>query len=94
MIAAEELAKALAEGKSYDRFWRKRIGFELWTHLMIHRIMLQRFKEHDYNKLVALVQQPRINRLISTHDREFPSLLLAKMGLLEPRFLQFLRFLW
>ncbi len=94
MIAAEELAKALAEGKSYERLWRKKMGFELWTHLQIHKIMLQRFKEKDYTKLISLVQQPRITNLISTHDREFPSLLLAKMALLEPRFLQFLRFLW
>ncbi|MBI1972483.1 NAD(P)/FAD-dependent oxidoreductase [Candidatus Woesearchaeota archaeon] len=94
MMAAEELARALAEGKSYERLWRKRIGFALWTHLMIHKIMLQRFKEKDYNKLVRLVRQPRITTLISTRDREFPSLLLAKMALLEPRFLQFIRFLF
>ncbi|HLC72958.1 MAG TPA: NAD(P)/FAD-dependent oxidoreductase [Candidatus Nanoarchaeia archaeon] len=94
MIAAEELTKALAEGKSYERLWRKKIGFELWTHLQIHKIMLQKFKERDYNALLKLVRQPRITKLISTHDREFPSLLLAKMALLEPRFLQFLRFLW
>ncbi len=94
MMAAEELTKALAEGKSYEQLWRKRIGFELWTHLMIHKIMLQRFKERDYTKLVQLVRQPRITNLLTTHDREFPSLLLAKMALLEPRFLQFLRFLW
>ncbi len=93
MMAAEELARALAEGKSYERLWRKRIGFSLWTHLLIHRIMLQRFKTEDYDALIRLVQQPRITNLISTHDREFPSLLLAKMALLEPRFLQFLRFL-
>lgn len=94
MMAAEELARALAQGKSYEHLWRKRIGFELWTHLLIHKIMLQRFKEKDYHRLLALVRQRRITKLISTHDREFPSLLLAKMAVLEPRFLQFLRFLF
>lgn len=94
MMAAESLAEALATGKSYERLWRKKIGFALWTHLLIHKIMLQRFQERDYNQLIKLVQQPRIRHLITTHDREFPSLLLAKMALLEPRFLPFLRFLF
>ena len=94
MMAAEELTKALVTGKSYAQLWKKRIGFELWVHLLIHKMMLQRFHTQDYNKLIKLVQQPRITNLITTHDREFPSLLLAKMAFLEPRFLQFLRFLF
>ena len=94
MMAAEELTKALVTGKSYEHLWKKRIGFELWVHLLIHKMMLQRFHKEDYNKLIRLVQQPRITKLITTHDREFPSLLLAKMALLGPRFLQFTRFLW
>ena len=94
MMAAEELARALKEGKSYERLWRKKIGRELWFHLLIHKLMLQRFREKDYDTLIALVDQPRIRHLIGSHDREFPSVLLMKLALLEPRFLQFLRYLF
>ncbi len=89
MMAAEELCTALTHHQSYERLWKKRIGRELWLHLKI-RQMMDKFKAADFDKLIRLVNQPKIRDIISTHDREFPSKILFKMLLKEPRFLGFL----
>ena len=92
MHAGNQLVKAITEGKSYDTLWKKTIGKELWTHLQIYKVM-QKFEDKDYNKLIALVKQPRVKGAITEHDREFPRKLLLKLLLREPRFLHYAKFL-
>tara|TARA_Y100000310_G_scaffold1020_1_gene1401 strand:+ start:614 stop:1684 length:1071 start_codon:yes stop_codon:yes gene_type:complete len=93
MLAAQSLGKAISEGKSYQKLWKKGIGKELKTHLLIHSLM-QKFKNKDYDRLIQLVKQERVKNAITEHDREFPSKLLLKLLLREPRFLQYTKFLF
>ena len=93
MAASKALAKAFKEGKSYQKLWKKSIGRELWVHLMIHKTM-QKFKDKDYNRLIELVKQERVRNAITEHDREFPSKLMVKLLLREPRFLQYGKYLF
>lgn len=90
MMAGEELCKAILERKDYEKLWKKRVGKELWMHLMIRRVM-DRFSNEDYDYLIKLVSQERVSRLIGKHDREFPTSLVSKILLREPRFLKFLK---
>jgi len=89
MMAAEELAKAHTKGLSYERLWRKRIGKDLWLGLMIRK-KLDTFSNQHYNKLVSMVKNDDVKRIIEYYDRDFPSRLVLKLLLREPRFLRFL----
>ena len=54
LIAAECLAESIIKKKgSYEQSWRKKIGKDLWIHLMIRNI-LNRFADKDYNYLIKL----------------------------------------
>jgi len=92
MMAGEELAKAIKYGKSYERLWKKRVGKELLLHLLMRR-MLDRFSDKDCNKLISMVNKESVKSIISEHDREFPSKILAKLLIREPRFLGYIRYL-
>ena len=87
MKAAECLAEALAHGESYEKRWKRRIGRDLWLHLRL-RQLLDRFSNQDWNRLIMLLGQPRLRRLLERHDREKPFRLLAAL-LYEPRLLAF-----
>ncbi len=88
MIASKELANVLVNGGSYEKNWRNKIGKELGLHLLLRK-MLDKFGVKDFNNLIKLCQQERINNLIGDCDREFPSKLLFKMFMKDPRFIQF-----
>lgn len=91
MMAAEELAGVILNGGhalDYELAWRKRIGRELWLHLMIRRVM-DRFSLADYQRLIQYVNQDKILKILGEHDREYPSRLLLRMLVREPRFLRF-----
>lgn len=91
MKAAQGLAETLAYGGDawdYDIAWRRKVGKELWLHLLIRKSM-DRFSVVDYNRLLSYVNQKRILALIGKHDREYPSKLLLQMLVKEPRFLRF-----
>lgn len=88
LMAAEQLAKAEKEDKSYHSLWKKNIGKELWLHLAMRKT-LDRFSDKSCNRLIKLTNQSRITKILTEHDREFPSKILAKMIVSEPRYLSF-----
>ncbi len=91
MMAAEELAKVLLDGghaMDYELAWRKRIGRDLWLHLLIRKYM-DRFSLMDYKRLIQYTNQEKVLTVLGEHDREYPSKLLLKILWREPRFLRF-----
>ncbi len=91
MMAAEELCSVILEEKNaldYEAGWRKRVGKELWLHLMIRRFM-DRFSLMDYKLFIQYVNQEKILDVLGAEDREYPSRLLLKILWREPRFLRF-----
>ncbi len=88
LLAAEQLVKAEKENKSYHRLWKKKIGKDLWLHLLMRKT-LDKFSDQSYNRLIKLTNQSKITRILTEHDREFPSRIMAKMLLSEPRYLSF-----
>ena len=92
MMAAEELAQVILRGgsaKQYERAWRKRVGKELWLHLMIRKYM-DKFSLADYKRLNQYTNQEKVLEVLEEHDREYPSRLLFKILWREPRFLRFI----
>lgn len=88
LIAAEQLTKAMKENKSYHRLWKKSIGRELWLHLLMRRT-LDRFTDKNCNQLIKLTNQSRVTKILTEHDREFPSKIVGRMLIAEPRYLTF-----
>ena len=92
LFAAVALRDALVDGKDYQRLWKKKIGKELWIHSKIRNIM-NKFSDKDFNTLLSLFVQQKVNAILEGHDRDFPSKFLLKLILAEPRFLLFARYL-
>ncbi|MEM4245143.1 MAG: NAD(P)/FAD-dependent oxidoreductase [Candidatus Nanoarchaeia archaeon] len=89
LMAAEELAKAYLKNLNYERLWKKRIGKDLWLGLMIRK-KLNGFSNEHYNKLVRMTKKEDVKRLVEFYDRDFPSKLVLRLLLKEPKFLRFL----
>jgi len=89
MIAARELARAIIEGKNYEKLWRKKIGRELKKHLYVRRIF-NKFSNRDYNYFLSLIKQDKVKKLLERYDRDNLKKYAWKLILIEPRFLKFL----
>lgn len=91
MMAAEELAQVILNNgtaKHYEKAWRKRIGKDLWLHLLMRKYM-DKFSLADYKRLIQYTNQEKVLEILGEHDREYPSKLLLKILWREPRFLRF-----
>ena len=88
--AAQTLCDCIANGKNYSRELRKKSGRELLLHLRIRRI-LNKFSDIDYDKLIDLMDQNKVRKILKKYDRDTPIPLVVNLLLKEPRFLGFLR---
>jgi digeranylgeranylglycerophospholipid reductase len=89
LMSAEELAKSYASFSNYEKMWKKRIGKDLLIGLMIRK-KLNSFSDKDYNRLIEMVKKEDVKRLIEFYDRDFPSKMVLRLLIKEPRFLRFL----
>lgn len=88
MIAGQCLSKSINENKSYEKLWKKELGFNLYLHLKIRNTLLK-FNNEDYNKLVEYFSQEKLKKVLSSHVRDFPSRFLVSMLMKEPRLLRY-----
>lgn len=87
---AEILANSLINGKDYEKEvqpLRKRMEL----HLKLRR-MFNKFEDKDWDKLISLINQLKIQRLLEKHTRENPLPLVIKTVIKEPRLLYFMKF--
>ena len=91
--AAQTLCDCIINNKSYNKEFKKQSGKELLLHLRIRNI-LNRFSDNDYDKLLNLMSQEKVRRILKKYDRDTPIPLVANLLLKEPRFLLFSRFLF
>ncbi len=84
--AAKELGKSF---RNYERNWKRKIGRELWLSLMIRK-RLDRYDSEKYNGLIGLFNREKVKEVIEERDRDFPSKILFKLLLREPRLLKFI----
>ena len=93
LMASEELAKAIINNQNYEKLWRKRIGKELGYGLMIRKTM-DNFSSKDYDELIDLVNKGGVKRVLSSIDRDFPSKMIFKLALKQPKLLKFIKNLY
>ncbi|MBI2129428.1 NAD(P)/FAD-dependent oxidoreductase [Candidatus Woesearchaeota archaeon] len=88
--AAKILADCILRNNDYGKECKKMIGKDLWLHLKLHDIM-KKFSDNDWNLLIDLLNKKETKKTIEKHDREYPSKILFRILLKEPRLLYFLR---
>lgn len=84
MRCAKELVSSVMNNNDYQKNWKRKIGKELYVHLKI-RQMLDRFSDKDYDKLIKLLKQERVTRILGKESRDSPFTLLFKLVVNEPR---------
>ncbi|MEW6063281.1 MAG: NAD(P)/FAD-dependent oxidoreductase [Nanoarchaeota archaeon] len=88
LLAAQELSKAIIKKKSYRKLWKKRIGKELYAHLMVRKI-LDKFSDKDYNELVNLASSDNIKNTLENFDRDFIAKQIPWLIIKNPKFLKY-----
>ena len=86
--AAQTLCDCIINNKNYNKEYKRKSGRELLLHLMIRKI-LNRFSDSDYDKLLELMNQEKVRKILKKYDRDTPIPLVANLLLREPRFLMF-----
>jgi flavin-dependent dehydrogenase len=83
MKQAEILARCITEGRDYEKETRQ---LKKRMHLHLHlRKMFNKFSDRDWDRLVELLGQEKMQRILQQHTRENPLPLVLKALLREPR---------
>ena len=91
--AAQTLSGCIANSKNYSKDFKKQSGKELLLHLKI-RNLLNKFSDKDYDRLLGLMSQEKVRKILKKYDRDTPIPLVANLLLKEPRFLYFAKMLF
>ncbi|MEK6967041.1 MAG: NAD(P)/FAD-dependent oxidoreductase [Nanoarchaeota archaeon] len=92
LIGAQAVTEAISEKKSYQKLWQQRLGKEMHISLFMRR-MLNKFKDDDYNNIVAWLKKPNAKKILETSSRDYPSRFIMKIILAEPKLLSYARYL-
>ncbi|MBI2655236.1 hypothetical protein HYX06_02315, partial [Candidatus Woesearchaeota archaeon] len=86
--AAQTLCDCIINSRNYNKEFKKQSGKELLLHLRV-RNMLNKFSDKDYDRLLKLMSQEKVRKILKKYDRDTPVPLVANLLLKEPRFLLF-----
>ncbi len=89
--AATTLCGCIINKKDYNKEFKKQSGKELLLHLKIRNV-LNKFSDKDYDRLLKLMNQGKVKKILKKYDRDTPIPLVLNLLLREPRFLLFSRF--
>lgn len=87
LIASNHLANSIMQKRLYQKACRP-LNKELWLHLQL-RNMMDSFQPGHWNSLSKLFQKRCLAAVLEKNEREYPSKLLLKLFLKEPRLLFF-----
>ena len=92
MKQVEILVDCIDNGKDFD----KEVGSlrkKMRLHLQVSKVM-GKFSDHDWNKLVSYVGQPKVQSVFEKYTRDNPVPLLLGTLFKEPKFLRFVKYLF
>ncbi|MBI4150516.1 NAD(P)/FAD-dependent oxidoreductase [Candidatus Woesearchaeota archaeon] len=87
MLSSKILAASIASDKDYAKAL-KPLRKDLGWHWLIRRT-LNTFTDKDYNKLVNYMDSQKLQQLLKTHPRDFPTQFITKLFFVQPRFALF-----
>ncbi|MDP2629071.1 MAG: hypothetical protein Q8P15_04215 [Nanoarchaeota archaeon] len=85
-VASQLVADSIINNKKFA--WRKKLGFELFTHL-ITRKFLDKFNEKDWNELVGALNNPSVKKVLETETRDNIKYLLPKILVKKPSLIKY-----
>ena len=85
--AAGYLAEAIINNRDYNKCLRK-LNFELWLSLRIRKA-LEGFSDSDYDKVLNLMKNEKVEELLYKYSRDEPFSLVWRLLIKEPRFLKY-----
>ena len=88
---AEILAHSIIENKNYQHA-TKQLQRKLWLHLRLRKVF-EKFSDDDWDSLVSLTAQEKVQIVLQQHTRENPLPILFKLARQEPRLLKFVKYL-
>ncbi|MBI2559268.1 NAD(P)/FAD-dependent oxidoreductase [Candidatus Woesearchaeota archaeon] len=91
--AAQTLCDCIVNNKDYNKEFRRQSGRELLLHLRIRNV-LNKFSDKDYDKLLNLMSQEKVRKILKKYDRDTPIPLVTNLLVKEPRFLYFSKMLF
>ncbi len=80
-IASQLVAEAIVNNSKFS--WRRKLGFELFAHLMTRKF-LDKFKEKDWDELISTLSDPAVKEVLETETRDNVKYLLPKLLLKKP----------
>lgn len=90
LASAKILVDCVLNKKSYEKEFKKGVGRELSLNLKLRRV-LNRFNDRDYDYLIDLINKKKVKDILNKYNRDYPSKLLFKLLINEPRFLYFIK---
>lgn len=84
------LCKSVIKDGNYFKSIKK-IKFSLRMHSLIRK-NLNRLEDKDYVSLTKITNKKRVKNILKNGNREFPSMMILKMFLAEPRLIKFLKY--
>ncbi len=91
--AAQTLCDCISNSKDYNKEFKKHSGRELLLHLRMRNI-LNKFSDNDYDRLLGLMNQEKVRKILKKYDRDTPIPLVTNLLIKEPRFLLFSKVLF
>ena len=85
-IASQLLANSIINNQKFS--WRKKLGFELFTHL-ITRKFLNKLNETDWNNLINTLNNSKMKTVLETETRDNIKQLLPKILFKNPKLLKY-----
>lgn len=89
LTAAEDLSKAILKKKNYKKLC-KNLNKELKYSLLLRKI-LNNFSIKDYNDLINFINTEKCKKIIQNTDRDYPSKMIFKLIMSQPKLLKFIK---
>jgi geranylgeranyl reductase family protein len=90
IVHSLKAAKLFSENPSnYPQLCKKNLHKDLYLSLMIRKT-LDKFSSEDYDELIKLFSKQKVQTILETNSRDYPTKFILDLILAQPRFLKFL----
>ncbi|MBI4918745.1 NAD(P)/FAD-dependent oxidoreductase [archaeon] len=85
-VSSQLVANSIINNKKFS--WRRKLGFELFAHLMTRKF-LDKFKEKDWDEFISMLNTPSIKEVLETETRDNIKYLLPKILFKKPSLIKY-----
>jgi len=86
------VTECIEKNKNYNLAWRLKLFKNLYTHLILHRVM-EKFSDKDWNYLIDVFSKPKMKQILYAESRDNIVKMMIKITITEPRLFKFIKYL-